>query len=499
MLITPDEQELYLLHASRINFSVFSRVVSGKLQMPGYLRVYYDALDKFARGEIRRMIVQMPPQHGKSQGSSRFLPAFLLGTNPDLKIVICSYSQIVARSFNRDVQRIMEGVKYRLIFPKTKKGSSRDYSASADLTEVQGREGYLYVVGRGGSLTSKSVDVAILDDLYKDAAEANSPVIRESAWQWYTSVLRTREHNKSRELIVFTRWHKDDIIGLLESSGEKIKDVERMSDLAPFDGWLRLNFEAIKESEPTEIDPRPSGAPLWPDRHSLEELTKIRKLDPLRFEALFQGHPVSAAGLLYGNFKTYVNAADFGDYVRTGCYVDVADGGGDYLCAIAYDIYKAGEVWNSARGKMEANLFALVKDIEYTQEGTAVTIETVASLINRNGVRKAFVESNNGGGQFARSLEKRVRCVVETFTQRANKESRILTSAGEVNGAIIFPLGWESRWPRVYEHLSGFLRNFKANEHDDLPDTITGIFEKELSEGDATPYHKKNKGMKVLA
>lgn len=150
----------------------------------------------------------------------------MLGLDPDKKICIGSYAATIARDFNRDVQRIIDTANYRDLFPETYLNGSNvvtmanTYLRNSDVIEMVGHKGSLRVVGRGGSLTSKTVDVSILDDVYKDYAEGNSPIVRNAAWKWYTTVVRTRLHNDSQELIVFTRWHDDDLIGRIEKAGK---------------------------------------------------------------------------------------------------------------------------------------------------------------------------------------------------------------------------------------------------------------------------------------
>ena len=128
------------------------------------------------------------PTHN-SEGSSRKLPAFMLGLNPDTKICIGSYAATIARDFNRDVQRIIDTPRYRELFPETYLNGSNvvtmanTYLRNSDVIEMVGHKGSLRVVGRGGSLTSKTVDVSILDDVYKDYAEGNSPIVRNAAWK----------------------------------------------------------------------------------------------------------------------------------------------------------------------------------------------------------------------------------------------------------------------------------------------------------------------------
>lgn len=383
--------------AARKRLINFARYMQPDLVLEPFHVVYYTLLDKFAHGKIRKMIVQQPPQHGKSEGSSRKLPAFMLGLDPDRKICIGSYAATIARDFNRDVQRIIDTPRYRELFPGTYlNGSnvvtmSNTYLRNSDVIEMVGRKGSLRVVGRGGSLTSKTVDVSILDDVYKDYAEGNSPIVRAAAWKWYTTVVRTRLHNDSQELIVFTRWHDDDLIGRIEKSGETIIDVKCWADLEDVTpgAWVRINFEGLKTGEPTEIDPREPGAALWESRHSKQKLEAQKALDPVQFQCLYQGNPGSAEGRLYQPFKTWVEKSDYGTYIRSGAYIDVADEGDDLLFAATYDVYKSDNLFfNEKTKRMEPILFALITDMEMTDENTDVTTVTVPAMINRNGTQK---------------------------------------------------------------------------------------------------------------
>ena len=445
------------------------------------------------------------PTHN-SEGSSRKLPAFMLGLDPNKKICIGSYAATIARDFNRDVQRIIDTPSYRELFPETYLNGSNvvtmanTYLRNSDVIEMVGHKGSLRVVGRGGSLTSKTVDVSILDDVYKDYAEGNSPIVRNAAWKWYTTVVRTRLHNDSQELIVFTRWHDDDLIGRIEKSGETVIDIKSWDDVKniPAGAWVRINFEGLKTGEPTEVDPREPGAALWDRRHSRAKLEGQRALDPVQFQCLYQGNPGNAEGKLYRNpFRTYVDKSEWGTYVRSGNYTDVADEGDDFTFSACYDVYKSGnEAWNEQNKRFEPILYALITDMVFTQENTEVTAITVPEMINRCGTQKAWIESNNGGAGFEKLIRKKIKAISEPFYQGANKESRIITNSASVNAQIIMPLGWEERFPKIHEHVTGFLRDFPANEHDDPEDGLTGIYEKELADGDTRPYSQATRGIK---
>jgi len=499
-----EHPELFLQEGAKRDLLYFVPYMKPSYQLTPFHRSYIRVLQKFARREIKNLIIQASPQHGKSELSSRMLPAYMLGRYPDLKIGICSYAATIAKDFNRDVQRIIDNEDYREVFPETCLNGSNvvtvanNWLRNSDVFEIVNHTGSLRVVGRGGSLTSKSIDVMIFDDLYKDASEANSPIVRAGAWDWYTKVARTRLHNDSQQLIVFTRWHPEDIIGKIIESENVIK-AEKWSDLeGAGDDWVLVNFEAIKTGAPTEIDPRQPGEALWPARHSLERLLAQKALDPLGFQCLYQGDPGSAEGRLYQPFKTWIEKKDWGTYVRSGCYVDVADEGDDNLFAASYDIYKSDNtIWNESKHRFEPLIFALITDIEYTDESTDITTVTVPRLINANGVQKAWIESNNGGSQFEKVVKRKVRALTVPFYQGANKESRIVTNAPFVNQHIIMPFGWESRYKKFYDHITTFLRNFPANDHDDDADGLTGIYEKEIADGNIRPYGAASRGVKV--
>lgn len=495
----------FKIEGARRRLLWFSQYTNPKFVPSSFHIAYYKVLDMFASGQIQNLIIQAPPQHGKSEGSSRNLPAKMLGMFPDKKIILCSYAATIARDFNRDVQRIIDSKEYYDVYPNTKLSGtnvvtlSTNYLRNSDVFQIVGHTGEFRVVGRGGSLTSKTADVMIFDDLYKDSQEANSPLVRESAWNWYTKVALTRCHNDTQKLIVFTRWHPEDIIGKIIEN-ENVIVAEKWSDFEniPKGAWVLVNFEAIKTGNPTEIDTREKGVALWEARHSIERLEAMKKIDPLGFQCLYQGNPGDAVGRLYQPFKTWVEKSDWGTLIRKGCYIDVADEGDDNLAGATYDVYKSTEqIWNENKKRWEPLLYALITNVEYTDENTDVTTVTVPRMINEQGTEKVWVESNNGGSQFEKTIKRKIRAITIPFYQGANKESRIVTNAPFVNQCIVMPFGWEARYPKFYKAVTEFLRKFDANEHDDAADMLTGIYEKEIADGNVQPYGHANRGVRI--
>ncbi len=445
---------------SRRTLPAFVDYLNPEIDMSQFHETYYSILDRFAKGEIKKLIVSVPPQHGKSLGASNYLPAYILGIKPEWRVTIASYSFSLARRFGQGVQRIIESEEYQKLFPSTKlkgmAGTSREDRASrtSDEVDIVGHSGGLRLVGREGSLTGSRVDVMILDDMYKDAQEANSPLIRDNVWQWYCSVVKTRLHNNSQELIVFTRWHEEDLIG-------KLLEVEPQQ-------WEVYNFPALKIGEPTPLDPRSAGEPLWSKRHSRELLLQKQLIDPVAFESLYQGNPKPQKGQLYTHFNTY--KAIEGRVVKKAAYIDTADRGKDYLCAIAYTVVKSGEIY--------------VEDLVYSSEAMEVTENLCSEMLQRCATQVCYVESNNGGRGFARVLASRVAgCRVESFHQSDNKISRILSNSTQVMRQIYFPENWQLNWAEFSKDLFALRRELYGGERDDAADALTGVVERESQGG----------------
>ncbi len=430
---------------------------------------YYRMLTDFADGKVRKLMVFMAPQHGKSEGSTRRLPAFVLGRDPDKKVAIVSYNTTKARKFNREIQRIIDSAEYHTIFPDTHLNASivadddtgGTWVRNADECETVGHRGGFKTVGVGGALTGDPVDVLILDDIYKDAKSAWSPVVRGSISDWYDTVAETRLHNGSQQLIVFTRWHQDDLAGTL---------LRQQGTFGPGnpDGWVVVTYQAIKRGRPVPYDPRQEGEALWPERHSLEKLKLTRARNPQVFESLYQQNPQPFEGLMYerGFVEYAIRPASM--RLKRKAYVDTADTGNDYLCAIIYD---------------ETETANYIVDVMYTQRPMEYTEPALAQMLTKWGVAECVVESNNGGRGFARNVERQVRILgngkmaFKWFTQTDNKDVRIYSNSSTVQNLTMMPQGWKRMFPDFAEAICGYMKAGK-NEHDDAPDALTGTIER---------------------
>jgi predicted phage terminase large subunit-like protein len=247
-------------------------------------------LEEVEKANIPFLILCMPPRHGKSEQVSRRFPAWYIGRHPSQNVIVATYSDTFAEDFGAEVRSIMNAPAFKQIFPNVK--LQRGGTAKDRLQTTEG--GMLFFVGRGGGLTGRGGHVLICDDLIKDDKEANSPAIRNQAWNWLTKVAMTRRMGRKLVIMTFTRWHSDDPIG-------RLTDPENPHYNAKLAKKIKIiNLPAIAEAD----DPlgRKIGEPLWPDgpdKFDLEFLHEQQDMDPLGFAALYQQRPSLLDGDLF--------------------------------------------------------------------------------------------------------------------------------------------------------------------------------------------------------
>jgi len=276
-----------------------SLVECARYTMPDYQPAWFhclisDTINEMIDGPLRRLIISLPPRHGKSELISRRLPAFLLGQDPDNSIIASSYSADLAGRNNRDVQRILDGAPYRGLFPGTRLNDSNSRTVAgswlrnSDLFEVVGRRGVYRSSGVGGGITGMGGKWLIIDDPVKNREEADSATYREATWDWYTSTLYTRQSPDARIVLIMTRWHAEDLAGKLLALAATEKGADQ---------WRVINLPAIATAERPEYDIRQEGEALWPERFPLADLERMRaSIGDYQFSALYQQMPRAGGG-----------------------------------------------------------------------------------------------------------------------------------------------------------------------------------------------------------
>lgn len=422
-----------------------------------YLKRLCRVLADFIEDDADVLVVNLPPRHGKSR-TAQLLVEWSLGNNQKLKIMTGSYNETVATQFSKGVRNSIQEVKadeekivYSDIFPgvtiKAGDGASNLWS----LTE--GHQNYL-ATSPTGTATGFGADLLIIDDIIKNAEEANNANILEKHWSWFTNTMLSRIETGGKIIVIMTRWHSKDLAGrIVAELPEKGYSVKQFTETALQKDGKMLCDEILSYTEYQK---------------------KIKTMGKDIASANYQQKPIDIKGRLYTKFKLYedIPKNEYGEslFETIKLYSDTADQGDDYLCNIIYGIYKKQ---------------AYILDVYYTKAPMEITEKETAKRIIEYDVRIADIESNNGGRGFARAVGKILnskgwnRTKIRPFHQTKNKEARILTNATWVMENIYYPKNFKEKWPEFYSSMYEYQRDAK-NQHDDAQDAITGVAEKTM-------------------
>ena len=251
---------------------------------PGWIhKEICQKLEKFEQDVIDkkspRLMLFMPPRHGKSELASTQFPGWFLGRNPDKEVIATSYASTLALSFSRKVRELIRSPGYNTLFPKTK--LVKDSQSTENWLTTEGG-GYL-AAGVGGPITGKGADALIIDDPVKNRADAESATERQRVWDWYSSTAYTRLMPGGGVLLILTRWHQDDLAGRL------LYEMQHGGDK-----WDIIVYPAIAVHKERY---REEGEPLNPERYDLEALARIKgALTKRDWGALYQQSPSTEEG-----------------------------------------------------------------------------------------------------------------------------------------------------------------------------------------------------------
>lgn len=255
-----------------------------RMMWPGFVHGRHHALmakkfEAIARGEMKRVIINMPPRHTKSEFASYLLPSWFLGKNPSKKVIQCSNTADLAVGFGRKVRNLVDSEHYASVFPGVK---LRQDSKAAGRWATN-KNGEYFAIGVGGTVTGKGADLLIIDDPHSEqeaALAAGNPEIYQKVYEWYTSGPRQRLQPGGAIVIVMTRWGEADLTGrVLQDALKREKGEE----------WELIELPAIM----------PSGNPLWPEFWSIDELEALKEELPVsKWNAQYQQKPTGEEGAL---------------------------------------------------------------------------------------------------------------------------------------------------------------------------------------------------------
>jgi hypothetical protein len=238
-------------------------------------QIFAEKLEQVARGEINRLIVNMPPRHTKSEFASTYFPSWVMGLKPKMKIMETTHTGELAVRFGRKVRNLMDQEEYKQVFPGVNLQAD---NKSAGRWETN-KGGEYFAAGVGGAVTGRGADLLIIDDPHSEQ-DALSPTALESAYEWYTSGPRQRLQPKGAIVIVMTRWSSIDLTAkLLDAQKEPLADQ-----------WEVIEFPAIFPD---------TEKPLWPEYWALDELLKVKaSLPGGKWNAQWMQNPTAEEGRL---------------------------------------------------------------------------------------------------------------------------------------------------------------------------------------------------------
>lgn len=412
-----------------------------------YLVQLANTLQEFVFNSPKKvLVISIPPRCGKSRTASLFAE-WTFGKDPTKKIMTGSYNETLSTQFAKTVRNTIQTQKvepfipvFSDVFPDVK---IKQGDAAMNMWSLEGQYSSYLATSPSGTATGFGCSLMIIDDVIKNAQEANNQLTKQAHYDWFTNTMLSRLEEGGKIIIIMTRWASDDLAGRIINHFKD--DAEVISLKALQDDGTMLCDEVLS-------------------RDSYEEKKKL--MSPDIFYANYQQEPIDLKGQLYTSFKTYDTLPQF---EKIQSYTDTADTGSDYLCSIIYGIYRKE---------------AYILDVIYTNEPMEITEPLVAKHIFEYKVNQADIESNNGGRGFSRQISHYLtntyntnHTVIRPFHQSKNKQARILSNATWVMEHIYFPQNWHNKYPEFYKALTSYQREGK-NLHDDAPDALTGVAEK---------------------
>jgi predicted phage terminase large subunit-like protein len=435
----------------------YSRLIAyAAYQWPGYRdaphhRLIARKLQAVERGEITRLMITMPPRHGKSMLASEFFPAWYLGRNSDHSVVMATYAQDLADDFGRKVKNQIEDVSYSEIFQGVgladDSKSVKRFHVEEDDQIIEGgfehslkQRGSFYAVGVGGPLTGRGAHLLLIDDPVKNREDADSEIIRKKTKDWYTSTAYTRLMPGGRVVIIQTRWHEEDLSGWLLAEHQH-------------EGWEVLNLPAIDKG----------GKALWPEQYDVAALNRIKLAIGARdWSALYQQEPAPDEGNYFKAewLRPYEKAPDPKTLrVYGGSDYAVTKDGGDWTCHVVVGLDPEGRMY--------------LLDLWRKQAASDVWVEALCDLVIQHkpiGWAEEHGQIKSGVGPFLerRLRERKAYVGREQFPTRGDKAVRAQSIRGRMAlEGLYVPINAD--W---YADLRSELLSFPAGKHDDQVDAL---------------------------
>lgn len=417
------------------------------------------ALEAVEAGLITRLIISVPPRHGKSELASRNFPAWYLGRNPSKHIIFGTYNEKLSWDFGRNVRDILMKPQYRQVFPNAQLKAGAAAVDRLELTEG----GVMFFTGRGGSATGRGGHLLLIDDPIKDRKEADSRTIREALWSWYNQVIKSRMMTKSGAIVIIqTRWHEDDLIGrLTDPANPNFSAAEARK-------WHIIDLPALAYEN--DVLGRKVGQALWPERFDEQYLRDFQQSDPRGFQALYQGRPAPDEGVFlkaddirtYGSMKDLPPRDQLTFYAASDHAVSTAEGR-DLTCLLVAGVDRDDNIW------IMPELFWKRAPTDEVVEGMLHTMKHFQPVFWW--AEKGHISKSIGPFLRKRMLETRTYCSIIEVTPTADKQARAQAIAARMAmGKVYFPAF--AKW---WGDARNEMLKFPQGLHDDFVDALAYI------------------------
>jgi predicted phage terminase large subunit-like protein len=427
--------------------------------------------DDLYAGKRPKLIIQAPPQHGKSETIVDFI-AWLSGLDPDMRTIYASFSEMLGTKANFRLQRIFETDRFARAFPELRlsgmnAGTNENGQTlrNRDIVEFVGRRGYFRATTVRGSVTGEGLDLAVLDDPIKSREEANSETVRARTWEWLTDDFLTRFSNKAGLLCILTRWHLDDPAGRLIASDPTVKVLAYPAIAEDVDG-----------RSPVDRENRSPGEALFPQLKPIDFLQgQRRNMDPWSWEALYQQNPTVAGGNLFkiDQFKRH-SVGEERAYQRRMIFADTAQKTGqenDYSVFQCWGLGKDGVAYliDQARGKFEA------PDLEKVARAFWAKHQQATSGMSGHLITMAVEDKVSGTGLIQQLGRGEGAIPVRAIKRARDKYSRALDVLPSVAAGLV-SLPCDAPWTKdLMAELSAFPGGKNDDQVDPLLDAVSQL------------------------
>ena len=432
-------------------------------------------LDAVEKGKIKRLMINMPPRHGKSFLASCLFPVYYMGRNPERAVMCVTYNSELSMTFGRQVRQYAKDPYTLQTFDK--------FELSTDSRAVDhwgtSRNGVYYSIGLGGTTTGRRANLLIIDDPIKSREDADSATQRNKVWNYYVASLLTRLQPLDQPpavICIATRWHPDDLCGRIQQQED-------------WNEWDHINFPAILETESTNEIRNPEYAhlplakvsrykryikstqekPLWEERFPMADLRKMEKLNPREFAALYQQQPfIKGGNMIKTEWWKYYDTNDFEESQLTTIIIAVDTAfkkttTSDYSVAVVAGMTQEGDIY--------------IVDIKRSRFEFPDLKRALISLNTKwrgKGLRGIHIEDKASGMSLIQELKNQSGMAIIPYKVSTDKVTRVAAITDLIEGGRVL-------LPRNAIWLDDFIEetvSFPNGTHDDQVDALSMALDK---------------------